>query len=378
MIDVRTIEAELSAAFLERQDEIRGLMIGLLSKQHVLMYGPPGTGKSALTRAFLSHISDAAGFELLMNKFTAPESLEGPLDMSELTNGRYIRKRDGYLTHSDVAFLDEIFRSNAAALNTMLAIMNEGIYHEEGKRHPSRLSLIVGASNDLPDGDELNAFSDRFLLRFNTRYLSQSGRAKLHRMADATYNPTNVITMADVQALRAAVGSVTFSNSINDQLDKIFQLAMDEGLTISDRAIRQVKRAIAANAVIDGRVTVNDDDLDVMRHTLWKNPSDIHKAATIVGSCVNPIKAKANEMIDDAMSVYNKVKLLFNKPRTNEAQTECITANSKLGEIATKIGDCIKSHGPGTYFDTAEKKVDAMRNNIVGYMMGRIEVMVDV
>lgn len=371
------VEAELGASFLERAHEIRGLTLGLVSGQHVLMYGPPGTGKSALVRSFLSHIDNSLGFELLMTKFTAPESLEGPLDMQELMTGRYIRKRDGYLTHCDVAFLDEVFRSNAAALNTMLSIMNEGMYHEEGKRHPSKLSFIVGASNDLPDGDELNAFSDRFLLRYNTKYLTASSRAKLHRMPDTIYQPTTTITMTDVEVMRRMVKYVNFSDQINAQFDKLINLANDEGLIISDRAIRQSKRLIAANAVICGRGDAIDDDLDVMVNVLWKNPVDIPKAAQIVGSCLNPLKQKANEMLDDALSVYNKMRKLFAHPATGDAQREGFDANSKLGDVYTRIEESIANYGAGTPFDAALAKVQVMRNNLVMWLTGNTKKMVD-
>ena len=41
---------ELTTSFKEREDEIAGSLLAMLSGEHILFIGPPGTAKSMLAR----------------------------------------------------------------------------------------------------------------------------------------------------------------------------------------------------------------------------------------------------------------------------------------------------------------------------------------
>ncbi|EKS1920438.1 ATPase, partial [Listeria monocytogenes] len=43
------IREALNKKYFEREEEIEGMLIALLSRQHVLLIGEPGTGKSLLS-----------------------------------------------------------------------------------------------------------------------------------------------------------------------------------------------------------------------------------------------------------------------------------------------------------------------------------------
>ena len=43
------IKNALKAKFFEREEEVEGILVALLSRQHMLMIGPAGTAKSALS-----------------------------------------------------------------------------------------------------------------------------------------------------------------------------------------------------------------------------------------------------------------------------------------------------------------------------------------
>jgi hypothetical protein len=73
--------------------------------------------------------------------------------------------RRSYLPDADVAFIDEIFKANSSLLNALLTLLNERAFDNGAGRTRVPLLCLVGASNEMPESDELDALYDRFLLR---------------------------------------------------------------------------------------------------------------------------------------------------------------------------------------------------------------------
>ena len=127
-------KAELESAvervgenLVERDEEARLVVLGLVSREHVLLLGVPGTGKSVLASR-LSRLCGGFFFQRLLTRFTTPEEIFGPLSLRALENDEYRRCTEGFLPTASVAFLDEIFKANSAILNTLLTILNERQY----------------------------------------------------------------------------------------------------------------------------------------------------------------------------------------------------------------------------------------------------------
>ena len=72
---------ELSAALIEREDEIDLVLAALVAGEHALLVGPPGSAKSALLDALLRW-TGGTKFSLLLTKFTAPEEVCGPVSLA--------------------------------------------------------------------------------------------------------------------------------------------------------------------------------------------------------------------------------------------------------------------------------------------------------
>jgi MoxR-like ATPase len=158
--------------FFVRKEEIIDLMtVAAIAQEPLLLVGPPGTAKSDLVLKFKDAMGLDEGdyFEYMLTRFTEPSEIIGAIDIKELRDGRYIRRKDGKLPTARLVFLDEIFKSNSAILNILLTIINEKKFYQEGKPEPVPLKVLFAATNEIPEQGELAALKDRFVLKVQSR-----------------------------------------------------------------------------------------------------------------------------------------------------------------------------------------------------------------
>src|SRR5262245_66567498 len=160
---------ELSAALIERDEEVDLVLTALVANEHVLLVGPPGTAKSLLLDS-LTRWLEGRRFAILLTKFTTVEEVFGPVSLKGLKEDRFVRVTAGRLPEADLAFLDEVFKASSAILNTLLKVLNERLFDPgDGAAGKVPLRVCVAASNEYPQafegGKELCAAFDRFLLR---------------------------------------------------------------------------------------------------------------------------------------------------------------------------------------------------------------------
>jgi MoxR-like ATPase len=167
---------ELREYFVKRDEELDLATVCACAQEPLLFVGPPGTAKSDLVVKFVESLGlgEDDYFEYMLTKFTEPSEILGPIDIDLLKQGRFVRRTRGKLPEARVAFLDEIFKSNSAILNTLLTIVNERKYYQDGEPTPVALKLLFAATNDIPEQSELDALADRFILKIETRPVKDS------------------------------------------------------------------------------------------------------------------------------------------------------------------------------------------------------------
>src|SRR5437870_11025229 len=102
----QSLQAEMESRLYERREEIEGLILALLARQHILLVGPKGAAKSMMIRMLANSIQGARYFERLLTRFTLPDELFGPVSISALKQDRFSRITRGYLPEAHFAFLD--------------------------------------------------------------------------------------------------------------------------------------------------------------------------------------------------------------------------------------------------------------------------------
>lgn len=157
----------LGRFFVAKQEIIDLMTVAALAQEPILIVGPPGTAKSDLAVKFTEALGVPADeyFEYMLTRFTEPSEIVGAIDIGELREGKYIRRKEGKLPTATVAFLDEIFKSNSAILNILLTIINERKFYQDGAPEPVPLKILFAATNEIPELGELAALRDRFALK---------------------------------------------------------------------------------------------------------------------------------------------------------------------------------------------------------------------
>ena len=212
----QAIEKELNGLFMERAQPVRGIILSTLSATNILLLGPAGVAKSALLNQWNRRIKEARYFYRLMTKYTTPQELFGPPSLKALKEERYTFVTRNKIPEMHTIFLDEVFKSNSAILNSLLTVLNERTFDNDGD--PMRLPLITvaGASNEIPEAEDgLDAFFDRFPLKFYIKPIQESSNfVKMLQGASFDDPVANEVTLDEVHAAQAEVAKITIPENV--------------------------------------------------------------------------------------------------------------------------------------------------------------------
>jgi len=273
---VERVLDHLRAGLVERDEATRLVLLAALAGEHVLLVGPPGTAKSQLARRLQSCLHEGRYFERLLTRFSVPEELFGPLSIESLQRDEYRRLTEGYLPDATVAFLDEVFKANSAILNALLTLLNEREFDNGRARVPVPLVSVIGASNELPEGEELAALYDRFLFRVLVEAVSDAAFDDL--LAAPVELPTldadARFSAEDLEAIRDAARGVAVPSSVRTVLRLLRRGLQERGYYVSDRRWKQLARVMRVAACCEGRSAANVSDVWLCEHALWSEPGE--------------------------------------------------------------------------------------------------------
>ena len=303
--------------FKEREAEINGSLLAVLSGENLLFLGPPGTAKTQLAKNICQSIEGGNFFNYLLTSFSTPEEIFGPLSLKALEEDEFRRKIDGCLPTAHIALLDEIFKASSAILNSLLTILNEHKYHNGQDLVDVPLLSVFGASNEFPDENEsLEALYDRFLFRYRLAYIQdeQNFRDLLFRNPEE-FKPAASIKISAIYELRACAKDLPVDPDVETIITELRKSLQLQEIEISDRRWKKVIQVLRVAACSSECPAVDRTMVLLLQHMLWNLPEErepIRKTVfefTISGGISTEKLREEAEDLQAAVSIAKKNEL---------------------------------------------------------------------
>lgn len=354
------IKRALNAKFFERESEVEGILVALLSKQHMLMIGPAGTAKSALSVELAKIVNGTSYFQWLLTRFSTPEEVFGPLSLKDLEEGVYKRNTATKMPEAHLVFLDEIFKANSAILNSLLTLINERLFYNDGQPIQAPLMSVIGASNEYPEeGEGLEALFDRFLLRFEINFIADETNFVSMMKDEGEHVEIPTMHVDDLVQLQNMTNKVHIPDEVYETLSIIRRELQDEGIQPSDRRFKQSLSILQARALINQRESVQADDMVILENALWETLDQKETVCTIVrrhsqdglAQRLSAIENEANEIYDSAV-----------RDQSTEAGMEAVQKISALSLELNRLKE--KNASRATEVDHLQKQITSLKNEV--------------
>ena len=280
----------------EREDIISVALLGSLIEESIFFYGPPGTGKSLIARRISTAFHNQKYFEYLMQKFSTPDEIFGQVSIIELKKDNYKRLTEGFLPTATFAFLDEIWKSSPAILNTLLTILNERTFKNGNSIENCPLRVIISASNEVPPKNQgLEALYDRFLLRVPVFPIKDKNNFEILLESNNVKTETNIkneykISLNEVENWKNEINNIKLSketfNIIHILRTLLFEKAEELDIYVSDRRWKKVAFLLKASAFFCERKETNLSDLLLLKYCLWSTNENREKINTLIENTI--------------------------------------------------------------------------------------------
>ena len=281
---VQTLLAELRKVIVGQADMLDRVLIGLLSRGHVLLEGVPGLAKTLTVRS----LADAIHGQFQRIQFTPdllPADLVGTLVYNQ-QEGTFVPKKGPVFTNFLLA--DEINRAPAKVQSALLEAMQERQVTIGDTTYPLEEPFLVLATQNPIEQEGTyplpEAQVDRFMLKLRVDYPNRKEEREILDRMSASDAPraSRVVETEAILRARKVVEDVYMDDRVKEYILEIVfatrepeSFGLDIGPLIefgaSPRATLFLAQAAKAHAFIRSRGYVTPEDIksigaDVLRH----------------------------------------------------------------------------------------------------------------
>lgn len=316
----------LNTDLYERDVAIQLALLTTLAGESIFLLGKPGVAKSLIARRLKDLFKDGEAFEYLMNRFSTPDEIFGPIAISKLKNeDKYERKTEKYLPKADVVFLDEIWKAGPSIQNALLTVINEKIYRNGTEDIKIPLKVLIAASNELPAKDQgLGALWDRFIVRYIVNSINDDDTFTKY-LTTSNVKPFKIseklkITDSEFKDWKKEIDKVTVSQQALNIVKAIRHYIKAHNkvsktiIYVSDRRWKKIIHLLKTSAFFNDRKVVNTMDCALIVHTIWDNESQIN---IVNGFVVDAIKLHSFNNVFDYKIINEEVNVF--KKEVNKA-----------------------------------------------------------
>jgi len=379
---VNAIMAEQNDLIKERAEVIHGAWVGRVAQEHLLMLGPGGTAKSFLARSISDHISGSRHFECAFDETTDPSQVFGPPDIKAMVeDGKTRRVVTNMLPEATDAFLDEFFNGNGPLLHSIMPILNERVFHNNGMPSDVPLRQVIAGTNKLNADADQAALWDRVHLRYVVHYV-QSRENMASMVGDAiarmsvvgrgvTTSISNSKTMVTIEELDEA-HKEALGLDVPDPVIEMFFDIRDElqngkaAIQISDRRMVEGMAAVLANSWVRNHEEVKIADLDILANMWWTVQDQAAAARGVILGATNPGEKAALDLLDDLDKLKTEIKQAndsgMDESRKKRVGVEAVKNTDKL--LREAQGHLAKAKASGastTRIQETIEKADAFK-----------------
>ena len=372
------IGLEMNQLFVERDELIKLMLLAITTGTNLLMLGPPGTGKSAITYELCKRVENANYFQWMLNKTSDPSEILGPFSVKEMENDKFMRITAGKLPEAHIAFMDEVFKSNAPTLNALLTIMNEHIFYNDGKAVDIPLISMFGASNEPPEDETLDAMYDRFIFRMNLSYIHDAANKKrMHsnyidmRAGLLGLTSKTTITLSELQALQNATMTVKVPKDIINKFIRLVNDLDKQAIHISDRRQNECFKVMQGSAVLRGSDTVGLDDFKSLVYVLWEKEEHIPIIESTILKMVNPYDDRFKELKNSFGQIKTDIENIADNSQKAKKSIESKGAIEKLVSKTNKlINEATKNGKDSAEFISFRDEMVLYNQNLIAAALG--------
>ena len=289
LLSVRDILIEM---FVNRENEILAVLTSIISGEPAILIGPPGTAKTALIET-LAKLIEAKYFYYLLNPFTDPNELLGPIDIRELRKGNYVRITANRLPDAEIVFLDEVFKAGSAVRNLLLDIILHKRYLNGVEYKKLPILTLYTASNEISTDSTDAAFYDRLTIRSFVKKVDRTflkeliSKAVLLAVNNHNNNLKPIVTVDYIRQLqnltKARATDIINNSMMVDKVAEVINMVEAKGIELSDRRIAKLIIVASAISLIYGENEVSPDALaEAFRLVAPHNEDDLTKIEEVL------------------------------------------------------------------------------------------------